>query len=256
VVVSADLRLLTPEDPPIPTTALVFFEGVGGSVFATCHPVRLDDGPLIGEGTPLSQASLQAFCSEVQGKTRQYDGLQVLPPEVLWYREGECLAWWRRGRVESMPFNAGGREFGLSVPWPHLLFAVTGEGRLHVAALAAAKRPTEDTPLHHAPLGNVGAQGALCLGSARHPKDLTPADIRGWTECLTRSAFTHVNHPHTLRLRGVKPDAAVSTSDHVRFWRSLARTKAIRFPREALAPMGVNVGEALRQWTRGGGRWL
>jgi len=54
--------------------------------------------------------------------------------------------------------------------------------------------------------------------------------------------FSHSNHAQTLALGpGDKPVTDVA---HLRFWRTLDRDKATRFPVEALVPMNT----LLRHW--------
>ena len=85
-----------------------------------------------------------------------------------------------------------------------------------------------DRPQCHAPLMNVDAGGAVCLGTAEAPPDCALERRRAWEAAVCATAFSHVNHPDTLRR-----DGPVGTEAHFAFWRGLDGAR--RFPSEALA---------------------
>lgn len=155
--------------------------------------------------------------------------------------------------VRPLPVRQGDRTFVLRAPWPALVLAVR-EQQFYVAALARNRRPTPNTPLYHAPLMNVGASGRVCTGNAELPPAVGLDALAGWEAVLTDTYFTHVNHPRTVHLEPPAAPAtetappppstapgAANTHPHLHFWRELARARAIRFPKTALAPMGTTL---------------
>ena len=92
----------------------------------------------------------EVFCADRAGARRGFYGLVATGPD--------------RADVVS----AQGQRYGFRVPWPPLLFLAVRH-TLYCAALAHADRPEPETPLFHAPLMNIDAQGAVCLGTAETP---------------------------------------------------------------------------------------
>lgn len=167
-----------------------------------------------------------------------------LPRSVFW-RSRSRFAWHLPGAVRPMGFvGAGGKTHTLTVPWPDLVLIAHRDGALQVFALAAGQLPTKDAPVHHAPLMNLSASGAMCWGSATQPA-FELASIPAYEDALLRTRFSHVNHPQTFApVKPRQPD----TSDalHLQHWTNLQDTGAERFPNAALNPA---VGAGKKQLT-------
>lgn len=168
-------------------------------------------------------------------------GVQVLPEQVL-YSSLQRLMWYVPGKVRTMYFRHGARLVRYRVPWPHLVFNASPQ-HLRLASVSSNARPRSDSPLYHAPLGNVSEDGAVCTGTAEVPNGVGTDTIPGWESAVFDSAFSHVNQAHTLNL-GLEGD--VDNAAHASFWKDLAARKARRFPASALVPMSLT----LEQWLR------
>lgn len=237
------------EDAPSVTqqAALVFHTlgqdgGSAGrdSALASWHPVEPDrDGtPVIGAGRLMSMADLEALLRSVLKQQGGRGGL--LPPEALSV-SGSHLAWTLPAGRRPMIFRTKGAALTtLDVPWPRLLLVATASGRLGLAALRGVRRPGPASRVYHAPLMNVWASGLVCTGSADLPEGCGLADRAAWEAVVTATAFSHVNQPRTLRLDGA---GEVTTPAHLKFWKTLSRNKADKFPPDRLVPMGRTVAD-------------
>ncbi|WP_295390963.1 PRTRC system protein B [uncultured Thiodictyon sp.] len=218
-----------------PTGAIVFHEqrreGGGG---ITYHPLDDDaQGTRILPGRPLTVADARALLESLLGE--RTSELRWTPPNVLASGD-EALVWSVPGTVRPMLFR--GKKDGpirLDVPWPTLVFAAT-DGAIRLAAIKSRGRPTARTPLFHAPLWNVYADGRVCLGSATVPPldgiDAMPA----YESAIFDTLFSHGNFRGNLAYR--QDHGETSDRDHLRFWRELALAKTPRFPNAVLVPMG------------------
>jgi PRTRC genetic system protein B len=202
----------------------------------TTHAIQhTERGVQIGAGRLLSLEDQQALLNILLGSLSGESG--YLPPEVLCHSPAQ-LAWYVPGRMRPMWFRDGTHTRRFKVPWPTLVFRVR-EGRLALAALSAARRPKAQDRIFHAPLMNVFEDTHLCVGNTKLPKGWTLADRLGYEKTVFDTAFTHVNHEHTLK----RPkQAPVTTAEHLRFWRELAREGARGFPARALTPLTERLG--------------
>lgn len=215
--------------------------GFPQSHWLTTHEVEQHEGgPLIGPGTLLREEDKRALIETLLGTLSQE--FQLLPLHVLAIGAAK-IAWYVPGRNRPMHFNINQRRFSLRVPWPTLVFRVV-EGQVWLAALAHAERPNEGTPLYHAPVMNVNAATHVCTGSAVLPPGSDLGNCEAYERAIYETNFSHVNHRRTL-----SGGDDVSDTDHVRFWRQLARRKATIFPADALVPLDTTVGEWLAAGT-------
>jgi PRTRC genetic system protein B len=239
-----------PEQIPLPTLeailALIVHEGRDDTghmkeYALTSHEITQTPGGIeVGPGRVLGARDHQTLLN-VLLDTLHTDN-EFLPPDVLSHSSGQ-LAWYVPGELRRMWLRDAQRTRGIKVPWPTLLFRAR-QGTLSLAALGSARRPRETDPLYHAPLMNVHASTRLCSGTAVLPRGNLLADRAGFETAVYETAFTHVNHEHTLRQ---PKNAEVSTAQHVRFWTQLARTGARRFPTRALVPLHLTVSQWLTQ---------
>lgn len=251
------LHALTPPTAPQPVLALVFYQHADATgepdLSVVRHAIHLTAcGPLLGAGQAVADADLMELNDLLHRRERRAEPPRLLPSTVLCIHD-TLWVWWLPAAVRPLPVRQGERTFVLRAPWPALVLAVR-EQQFYVAALARNRRPTPNTPLYHAPLMNVGASGRVCTGNAELPPAVGLDALAGWEAVLTDTYFTHVNHPRTLHL---EPPAApatetappppstapgeANTHQHLHLWRELARTRAIRFPKTALAPMGTTL---------------
>lgn len=227
------------QETPVADRALVLHRYRQGQRVVTDHQVySTPTGPVIGAGQLISSDSLLGLADDLRASTaRQKKGLQLFDARLL--GAGSNYAIWRiPGRLAPMWFRTGEKIEERRVPWPNLVAVATG-GRLYLAATRSGNRPGPNTRLYHAPLMNVWATTQLCTGSAPEPGGCSAGHVGEWEHLLRESAFSHVNHPHTLAI-----GKEVSTYAHLRFWRGLARDGERRFPKDALVPLD----QTLSQW--------
>ncbi|RME43493.1 MAG: PRTRC system protein B [Chloroflexi bacterium] len=221
----------TSPSSPSPRLALVFHQAEGGALLVTRHPVV--EETYLGPGSLLSLDAVEEIASLLAGvpTTRE-----LLPENVLLSRPTET-AWYVPGRVRPMWFRTGNRTVSLTVPWPTLVFHARND-RLRVCALSCNKRPAGDTPVHHAPLMNIYADGTLCLGNVT-PSSCGLSGMQGWEAAVFDSHFTHTNHDQALR------PPHDGNEGHFRFWRRLGDRQARTFPARSLVPRGQTLAQFL-----------
>ncbi|MCB1821861.1 MAG: PRTRC system protein B, partial [Candidatus Competibacteraceae bacterium] len=184
---------------------------------------------VIGAGRPFTHRDLQGLLGWLAEQPAR-PTVRFLPPTVLAHGE-DFTAWWQPARIAPMWFLLQGQRYGFRVPWPPLLFLAVRH-TLYCAALAQADRPDAETPLFHAPLMNIDAQGAVCLGTAEVPPDHAIHRCSEWEAAVYATNFSHVSHAQTLQIKG---EQTVNSEQHFQFWQALHGRK--RFPSTALAPM-------------------
>lgn len=201
------------------------------------HPVRVGARDTVIEpGQPFALDDFAAFDAILRGRS---SALSLLPSRLL-AQTPSWLVWYVEPTVRAMWFRGESKAHKLTVPWPGMVF-VARPGTMYVAAYSGRARPTEDTPLYHAPLANIYADGKVCLGSAILPRGTAVEDIPGYETVIYDTLFTHPNHDRTLRLGRRR---TTGNAEHARFWRGLARAKARTCPARHLSPMG----RTLRLW--------
>jgi PRTRC genetic system protein B len=191
---------------------------------------------IIGAGRLMSKEDVETVLRSMleMGKRK----VSLLPPNVVSISETH-IAWTVPAQVRPMLFNITGMPMKkLDVPWPRLLMVANRNGKLAVAALKTSGRVNGKTKLYQAPLMNVYANGNVCTGSAILPDECGLDQIKAWESVMFDSAFSHVNNPSTLSL---DRDKAVDNKTHYRFWLSLSKKKADKFPNEHLNPLRCGV---------------
>lgn len=234
---------------PQPQFALVFHQFGSAqcsdtlNMIVTHHPMRLgkQQQPLMGAGQVFSHADVQRLRSLLADDRFESATAQVIPPAVLSVG-AEHVMWWCRSRVAPMWFLLANQHYQFTVPWPHLLFAVVNN-ILYCAALATATRPSDDTPLYHAPLMNVYRNSEVCVGTADTPDTVTFDNRSDWQAAIYDTNFSHVNHDDTLQPRRRQQRNKINNEAHLQFWQTQDGKK--RFPAQRLVSMNLTVGQFL-----------
>jgi len=218
-----------------PLSALLLYQAEG-RILGTLHSLNTgrQGQAVIGAGRPFTHRDLQGLLARLAGPSAR-PTVTFLPPTVLAHGE-DFTAWWQPARCTPMWFLLQGRRYGFRVPWPPLLFLAVRQ-TLYCVALAEDARPEPDTALYHAPLMNIDAQGAVCLGTAEPPPACTLEHCAAWAATVRETHFAHVSHAHTLQLDGA---SRIDTEWHFQFWRGLDGQSA--FSREALVPIRPDAG--------------
>jgi PRTRC genetic system protein B len=211
-----------------------------GDFLASMHDfVTNEQGEsVIGAGRLMSKEDVESVLRSMleMGKRK----VSLLPPNVVSISETH-IAWTVAAQVRPMLFNITGMPMKkIDVPWPRLLMVANRNGKLAVAALKSKGRVGAKTKLYQAPLMNVYADGNVCTGSATLPDECGLDQIKAWESVMFDSAFSHVNNPSTLSLARDR-DKAVDNKAHYRFWLSLSKKKADKFPNEHLNSLRYGV---------------
>lgn len=211
-----------------------------GDFLASMHDFVINEQgeSIIGAGRLMSKDDVESVLRSMleMGKRK----VSLLPPNVVSISETH-IAWTVPAKVRPMLFNITGMPMKkIDVPWPRLLMVANRNGKLAVAALKTNGRVSAKTKLYQAPLMNVYTNGNVCTGSATLPNECGIDQIKAWESVMFDSAFSHVNNPSTLSLDGDK-DQAVDNKAHYRFWHSLSKNKADKFPNEHLNTLRYSV---------------
>lgn len=171
------------------------YSSSGTTLMATLHDIcnegtKAKPRVEIRTGTPITREALFAVLKSLGDKHAL--SADLIPENLLSYSSGHQL-WWRPAGNTQVFFKC--KELGTRgamVPHPALVFLVIN-GRYWVFALKESKRPGRDTELFHAPYFNVYDDGAVCMGSASIPKDITSEHIKEMEDSFFNSSFTHIN---------------------------------------------------------------
>jgi PRTRC genetic system protein B len=242
------------------TTHAVFFHQRDRTLaLTTVHPVTTGTGgvPEIGPGRPLSYEDEQSILA-LLGSRADEEVIDILPDRVL-HRDPSTLMWWLPAAVRSMHLRTLNEGLcTVQAHWPALVMMVR-ERTLYVAAVLGAERPSADTALYHAPLGNIYADTSVCTGSARLPEGPEPRHLAAWEAVITDTAFTHTNHEGTFLAAeggGKRRKRRAFINANADFW--MKRDGLGMLPADQFNPLGVSLGEWLPRVRardlKGGGR--
>lgn len=115
-----------------------------------------------------------------------------------------------------------------TAPIPGLIFIAT-HGKLRCYAYKGKARPTPDTKLFFAPLGNMYESGSFCTGNCVVPKDNSLSSIQGWEQFVLRCTNTHTGAAKVLK-------TPVGYEQVIEFYKHLGETGAKAFPVTELMP--------------------
>lgn len=195
---------------PKAAKAYVFYETDRETCAVTEHQIKDDR---LGAGRVVSLRGL----GERFSRLNRTDTPTILPKSVF-LSTGKAFAWTTSARLAPMWFSIGSRQWAHRVWWPNLLWIVNRQQRdLQVFAVGRGGRPSIETPIYHAPLMNIGANGTLCEGSAQLPRRLDETQIPQIEACIFDSNFTHINHGKTLK-------GGADDRQHIAFWREKEQT--------------------------------
>ncbi|AVQ00249.1 PRTRC system protein B (plasmid) [Ahniella affigens] len=236
----------------IKTTHALFFHTIRDKLaLVTAHTVTPDhrDAPVVGPGRTLTHQDEVEIIRILSGRRPQ--GPIAVYPDSLLFRDEEVVCWWlppTRRAMHLMTHNGGLQH--VDAQWPSLV-ALVRNRELFLAAVAGTNRPTGNTALFHAPIGNVDGMGRVCTGSARLPLAGDVADIDGWSSVVFDTAFTHVNHNGTLKAgssKSKKGKRSEKLHADAEFWMD----KTIYgngIPDDWLNPLCANLGNWLNYMT-------
>jgi len=193
------------------------------------------DGRVLDAGRVLSSDEAREIGNTLIEPSVAATSLRIsfLPPQLLRQTPGS-LTWFRPATRTAMYWRTKDGAVSVQAVLPGLVFHVRARA-LYVAAFTDEGRPTEHTALYHAPLGNVFDTQLVCTGNASLPNGMNPEDIRGWSDVLLATNFSHINHQKTLR-------AGASTEALIGFWKRRARCKTAPSSK-VLAPLASHLSK-------------
>ena len=208
--------------------------GQGPLVLSLHEIISRGDQPMLDSGRLLSHDEAQEIANVIRHPVlpEESAGIAFLSPFLI-RQTPASLTWYRPPSSATMHWRTKERT-AITAVLPGLLFHVR-DRTLYVAAFDGASRPTEQTPLYHAPVGNVYSGTSVCVGNAVLPATMLPSDMPAWEHVLLSTNFTHTNHAKVLR-------AKTTTEQLVAFWTRRTRLKSAP-GKKLLAPLGVTAGQ-------------
>ncbi|OJY94819.1 MAG: PRTRC system protein B [Citrobacter freundii] len=187
-----------------PKTALVFYEakGTNTEVYVEYFDMDRNGNPI--NAHPLTVKEAQ-YLSKALDTTKERNkaflkSKSIIAGNVLYTDPSEngFAIWFTKATSKNLFFIDG-----LNIPngvasVPALLW-IASKQKLYIYALKSDRKPTERTPLYHAPFFNVYADGNVCMGSVdvsiRKSASLEEF-IAAWETYFFNSYFSHLMQNH------------------------------------------------------------
>lgn len=182
-----------------PKSALVFYEAEGKQ-----NDVYVEHFDMDRNGNPINAHPLTVREANVLAKSLQTDQEKnkaflkpkgILPTNVLYINptENGSVLWYTKAQKRQLYFvDSLGIPNGIAKVPPMIWFA--SKSSLAVFALANDRRPTERTPLYHAPFFNIYENGNVCMGTVSIDiKNSASVEefIQAWEHYFFDSYFSH-----------------------------------------------------------------
>lgn len=157
---------------------------------------------IIGEkltaGMPLTKDTARNIFSCLEGDLIKFRFKGMIPKSLIHFdfKGNLQLIWYVHPKQHTLYFDTKTGIVSGKYPMPKLIFKLIGNV-LKVFAVLRKESLNESTPLYHAPLLNVNAQGKVCMGNATMDYDGFEyyEDIMGFVEQqFFRSVFTATHH--------------------------------------------------------------
>jgi len=217
-----------------------------GTVEVTSHKIvpAPEAGFTLGAGRLFNQQDKTAIVEILSGNQ---ESIAFVPDQVL-ARDGAGfnMVWYTLPRQAEVHF----RDAEYRVPLPLLIYAKFEGQPLRVFAAKGRARPTPETKLWIAPLGNINSNGTMCGGN------VNLAEFRGRDEdraaCERFAVEARATHlGDTPPVKGVGSQEAYQT-----FMAQLHESKTRTFPANRLLPAKARHSEqyTLADLIRAGGR--
>jgi PRTRC genetic system protein B len=224
-----------------PKAALVFYEAKGrdAEVYAEYFDMDRNGNPI--NAHPLTVKEAQQL-SKALNTTKERSKAFLKPQSIIAVNilytdpsENGFAMWFTKAANKNLFFNDGlGISSGVaSVP---ALLWIASKQRLSIYALKSNRKPTEGTPLYHAPFFNVYADGNVCMGTvdvnikkSASLEEFTAA----WETYFFNSYFSHLMQNHSP-VQG----------NCVSLWKKLRKTGE-PFPKDVLKKTGRTIKDIL-----------
>lgn len=230
----------------VPQKALLFYSSESSSdreeqadLYIESYDIGKGGRPI--NAHPLSQQEMVRLCQTLQSatalKTNHWISSGLMPANVLHLNCTEDgFAVWHTPPQKVSLFFVG----GLGIPCgmanvPALLWKATKDA-LFIYALKQQRKPTLQTPLHHAPFFNIYQKGNVCMGTVKiDTNSINNLEdfIAKWESYFWNSYFSHL-------LNNVSP----VKENIVQLWQRLVDTDA-PFPVEVLQKNALTLSDIL-----------
>lgn len=225
-----------------PTTALVFYEAKGRNAEMYVEYFDMDRNGNPINAHPLTVKEAQ-YLSKALDTTSESSKVFLKPkgiiaPNILYTDPSEngFVMWCTKATCKNL-FFVGGLDIPNGMANVPALLWVAGKEKLYIYALKGDRKPTENTPLYHAPFFNVYADGNVCMGTVDvNIKKSTSLEefTAAWEAYFFNSYFSHLMQNHNP-VQG----------NCVNLWKKLRETGEA-FPKEVLKKAGRTIKNILR----------
>lgn len=201
-----------------------------------------ENRPYIGVGRPASQEALSGLVKDLMPNLAK--SKTVIPSNILSY-DFDHIAWYTKPGKKRLWFkcpNVGG-EVSAEIDLPGLVFFASNSD-WYVFAHQLNDRPDDDTPLYVSPFLNVWKDGKICTGNIKVPQIDGYHSTEAFEDAFFRSYFTHANIHEKGQLVNYPGGPYV-------MWEKLITGKLNKFPKRALVPFKMTVGEFLGKLNEG-----
>lgn len=224
-----------------PASALVFYQNRAREADVYVEHFDMDSNGNPINAHPLTVQEAEALAKALQTDEAKHNAFLkpkgILPTTILHINSGDkaTVLWYTKRQRRQLYFvDKLGIPNGKAQVPPMLWLA--GKSRLFVFALTSDKRPTEHTPLYHAPFFNIYENGNVCMGTVSVDiKNSASVEefIQAWEHYFFNSYFSHALGRDLTR------------KNIVTLWKDLIRTKN-PFPKGVLKPNNKTLKNLLR----------
>ncbi len=225
-----------------PKTALVFYEakGTDAEVYVEYFDMDKNGNPINAHPLTVKEAQRLSKALDTTGEESKafLKPKGIIAANILYTDRSEngFVMWFTKATSKNLFFIEGlGIPNGMaSVP---ALLWIASKEKLCTYALKSDRKPTENTPLYHAPFFNVYADGNVCMGTvdvnirkSASLEEFTAA----WETYFFNSYFSHLMQNHNP-IEG----------NCVNLWKKLLKTGE-SFPKEVLKKTDKTIKNILR----------
>lgn len=225
-----------------PKTALVFYEakGMDKEVYVEYFDMDKNGSPINAHPLTIKEAQRlsKALDTTREGSKAFLKPKGIIASNVLYTDPSEngFVMWFTKATCKNLFFVEGLGISNGNASVPALLW-IANKDKLHIYSLKSDRKPTENTPLYHAPFFNVYADGSVCMGTvdvnirkSASLEEFTTA----WEAYFFNSYFSHLMQNHNP-IHG----------NCVSLWKKLRKTGE-PFPKEVLKKTDRTIKNILR----------
>lgn len=205
---------------------LAFQHKTTGRLDFTSHaviPAPVEGGFTLGAGRAFSEEDKETLLNLLMNMD---PGLEFIDTRIL-VKSRSVLVWYNGPQVIDVLFKGASYK----APIPGLIYMASG-GVLRCFAFKGKARPTPNTKLYYAPMGNMFQNGSFCTGNCDVPKDNSIASIPGWERFVLQCVNTHMGGAQVLK-------SAHNYNDVIAFYQGLEASGAKNFPAAELMAVKV-----------------